>query len=229
MPSAPYENWKVATDEADCAAGPFATTAVPVGGSLSTVQVVLVGELMLPALSTERVWRVYAPSASPVNATGDAHGAHVPPGSSWHSSVVSGAAVTLKVASRDVVGSAGRPEMAGAGGGVRSTSQRMAVSALWTGGTAALCWRTSTSCAPSPRPLSDSGLVHVVHGPPSIEHSIVAPASSVRNRSAVVSLVGLPGMLSTATSGGAVADTVKSKELTGPVLPAASIWRVLKV
>jgi hypothetical protein len=82
VPSAPYENWKVATDEADCAVGPFATTAVPVGGSLSTVQVVLVGVLLLPAESTERVWKVYAPSVSPVNAIGDVHGAHVPSGSS---------------------------------------------------------------------------------------------------------------------------------------------------
>ena len=136
---------------------------------------------------------------------------------------MSGAAVTLKVAVREVVGSAGRPETAGTGGGVRSTSQRIAVSALCTGGEAALCWRTSTSCEPSPRPVSDSGLVHVVQAPPSTEHSIVAPGSSVRKRSAVVSPVGLPGMLSTATSGGAVAETVKANELTGPRLPAASI------
>ena len=196
---------------------------------MSTVHVVLVEALMLPAVSTERVWRVYAPSASPVNAIGDVHGAHVPPGSSWHSSVVSGAAVTLKVASRDVVGSAGRPETAGAGGGVRSTYQRIAVSALCTGGEAALSWCTSTSCGPSPRPLSDSGLVQVVHAPPSTEHSIVAPGSSVRKMSAVVSSVGLPGMLSTSTSGGAVAETVKANELTGPWLPAASTWRVLNV
>ena len=170
-----------------------------------------------------RVWKVYAPSASDENDSGGVHGAHVEPGVSWHSSVVSGAVVTLKVAVRDVVGSAGRPETAGNGGGVRSTSQRIAVSALCTDGVAALCWRTSTSCEPSPRPVSDSGLVHVVQAPPSTEHSIVAPGSSVRKRSAVVSPVGLPGMLSTVTSGGAVAETVKANELTGPRLPAASI------
>ena len=32
VPSVPYENWNVATDDAVCAAGPLATTAVPVGG-----------------------------------------------------------------------------------------------------------------------------------------------------------------------------------------------------
>jgi hypothetical protein len=101
--------------------------------------------------------------------------------------------------------------------------------ALCTGGEAALNWRTSTSCGPSPRPDSDNGLVQVVHAPPSTAHSIVAPGSSVRKRSAVVSPVGLPGMLSTMTSGGAVAETAKANELTGPRLPAASIWRVLKV
>ena len=64
VPSAPYENWNVATDDAVWAAGPLATTAVPVGGTLSTVHVVLVGVLMLPALSMARVWKVYVPSAS---------------------------------------------------------------------------------------------------------------------------------------------------------------------
>ena len=71
--------------------------------------------------------------------------------------------------------------------------------------------------------------MHGAHASPSIAHSMVEPSVAVRKRSAVVSLVGLPGMLSTNTSGGAKVETVKANELAGPMLPAASTCRVWNV
>ena len=67
--------------------------------------------------------------------------------------------------------------------------------------------RTSNVCTLSVRPLTECGLVHVAHAPPSIRHSKVDPGSDELNvKEGVVALDGSAG-LATMVVWGAVRST----------------------
>ena len=153
-----------------------------------------------------------------------------PPESSLHWNELPESPASTAVIAPDAVTPDGTPvTVGGLLGGVVSTIQ-LAVDAAPTLPAASIS-RTLTTWPPSVKPVRDSGLVHVVHAPPSTEHSKVEPASvGAKLRVAAFVEAGLTGVpvIVGAGDGGAV-STVHDTVVAGPVLPAVSICRICSV
>jgi hypothetical protein len=146
---------------------------------VSTVHVREAAALVFPALSTARTSNVWTPSANDVNDRGLVHDAHAPP-SSRHSypatplPPVSVLPLNAKLADElsETDPSAGPEVIEGAVGLVVSTVHDREATAL--AFPALSTARTSNVRPPSANAVSDSGLVHDAHAPPSTRHSYPA-------------------------------------------------------
>ena len=112
-----------------------------------------------------------------------------------------------KEADVEDVGLAGFDVMLGAAGGVASTVQPAEEEGPVL--PAVSVWRTSNVCAPSPRDVYVSGLVHAVNAPPSSRHAKDPPGSPVKEKDAEVEFVGSLGPAVIVGAAGAVVSIVQ--------------------
>ena len=213
----------------EVSAGGVPVSGGAVGAVLSTVHML---DTLGPGLPAASIWRTESvcwPSVRPDVLNGLVQ-VPQPPKSSLHWKPLPASPVNVAVTVPADVTPVGTPETAGGLlGGVVSTIQL----AVETAPTlpAASTSRILTTWPPSLRPLSDSGLVQVVHVAPSIEHSNVEPASVAVNVSVAAfveaGLIGVPVIVG--AGDGAAVSTVQATEVAGPVLPALSIWRISSV
>ena len=191
------------------------------GATVSTIHVVLVMPLTLPAASSARSCRVCDPSARPSAVKGDEHGVHEPE-SSLHSKVVPGSALRFTLTDVALVAPEGAPETSGSPGDAVSTviSRARGVPPLPAWSTV----RTSKVCAPSLRRAAAKGLMHAVKGSPSTLHSYDSScAAPVKAHVGVGSLVGPFGpLVMVGIVLGGSARVTQVRVASGPRLPAAS-------
>jgi hypothetical protein len=82
--------------------------------------------------------------------------------------------------------------------------------------------RTSKVCVPSPRPVSERGLVHATNAPPSRLHWNVPASFELNWNAALVELLHAGGCESIVVCG-FVLSTMRFATTSKPVLPAASV------
>ena len=166
------------------AGAPLSTGAA--GGVVSTVQLAVAAEPVLPAASVALTARLCGPSARPLSATGEEQAEYSPP-STEHEKVAPSSALIEMDADLLCVREAGEPLSSGAAGPVVSTvHEAVAGSLVLPAPSTAL---TSTVCPPSTRPLRLLGDEHAEYAPPSTEQVKLAPSSPLNATLAEVDCV----------------------------------------